>query len=274
LTETLTTLFEGKEIHAFERDGDIWIPVADVAAVWGVDRTTPNHIILRNPEVFEGTVIGGDVTSHYGPCVSERGLYMLMGKISAARLKNPYAKATVIRFQRWVPELIQKYRKGEIRQQPTDPMEQLKTEIACARMIAQETGGNLVACQKIALERCGYGDYAPALDITPFFRHGEKGWYNPSELVALCQDPDLTPERLNHYLHNNPRDPKHPYQIRDENHLWRLTEEGMKHGREIEYTGRGGHTEPRIEWRGSSLYASGLKREIPESQSTLTPARA
>jgi prophage antirepressor-like protein len=108
----LATPFEGKEIHTFECNGEVWFPLADLATAWGIDRKTPGNLIGRNHALFKGMFLSdGDVTYHD---VSERGLYLLMGKISADRLKNPEAKEALIRFQRWVPELIQKYRKGNI----------------------------------------------------------------------------------------------------------------------------------------------------------------
>ena len=108
----LATLFEGKEILVLEREDGPCFPLLDLALAWGVDRKTPGNLIERNKELFVGMYHSvGDVTYHD---VNERGLYLLMGKISADRLKNPEAKAAMIRFQRWVPELIQKYRKKEI----------------------------------------------------------------------------------------------------------------------------------------------------------------
>ena len=262
MTEALATLFEGKEVHTFEHAGEIWFPLTDLASAWGVDRKTPGNLIGRNQEIFEGMFLSeGDVTYHD---VNERGLYLLMGKISADRLKNPDAKAAMIRFQRWIPELIQKYRKKEIVQTPAAPQDRLKDEMTKARLCAQETNGNLIAFQKIALGKCGMGDYAPALDTAPAIVHGETGWYNPTRLVALCNDPDLTPERLNYFLLNK------GFQTRD-GYLWRLTPLGTEHGREYQYEAPSGHREIRISWRISILEASGLVRH-PE-QATLPGAR-
>ena len=116
----LTELFEDKEIRILEHEHDIWIPIADLAAAWGIDRSTPDKIIDRNEEVFFGlsnTVL--DVTSNTTVrCLNERGLYLMMGKVSPSRLKKPEAKKTIIRFQRWFPELIQKYRRKEIVELP------------------------------------------------------------------------------------------------------------------------------------------------------------
>jgi prophage antirepressor-like protein len=111
----LNNLFDGKEIRVLENDHDIWFPLTDIASAWGIDRSTPDKIIERNEDVFFGlsnTVL--DAASTPLKCLNERGLYLLMGKISAAHLKNVEAKKTIIRFQRWFPELVQKYRKKEI----------------------------------------------------------------------------------------------------------------------------------------------------------------
>jgi len=264
MTGDLATLFEGKEITVTERDGELWFSLSDLAAAWGIDRKTPGNLLARNPDLFAGMFLSdGDVTYHD---VNERGLYLLMGKISADRLKNPEAKTALIRFQRWVPELIQKYRKKEITEiPPTGPA--LDIELAKARRIAEATGRDPAPFQKIALGKCGLGDYAPALDSSiPAVVHGEPGWFNPTQLVARCNDPLLTAERLNWYLKN------HEFQYRD-GYIWRLTPRGMEHGKEYLYTAPSQHQEIRIAWRESVLYASGLKRQIPEDQMAL-PARA
>jgi hypothetical protein len=47
----------------------------------------------------------------------------------------------------------------------------------------------------------------------------------------------------------------------------------MQHGREYQFNLGNGHSEPRISWRESILYASGLKRPVAQDQIAL-PARA
>jgi prophage antirepressor-like protein len=266
MTEELATLFEGKEIRAIEHAGEIWMPCRDLSLALGLDRSTLYHHVKRNREFFGDTAQDGDKLSPDDGdlWVNEAGLYTLLARISIGRV-TPAAKTAIIQFRKSVPMLIQQYRKKEIIQ--TSHVPELDKELARAKLIAQETGGNLIACQKIALERCGYGDYVPALDAIPAYAHGEHGWHNITGLVALCHDADLTPERLNNYLHNNPKDPaRTPFQERDENHLWRLTPLGREHGREYDFHGLGGHVEPRIEWRESILYACGLLSEIQPAQ--------
>ena len=156
---------------------------------------------------------------------------------------------------------------------PTEFESDIRAEIVRARHLAELTGGNLAAFQKIALEKCGVGDYAPALQV-PALVHGETGWFNATQLVAMCNDPLLNPERLNWYLANNPKDPeRRPFQYRDENHLWRLTLLGKEHGKEYWYTAPSQHQEIRIAWRENVLYASGLRRSISTDQAAL-PAKA
>lgn len=245
--------FEGKEIRAIEHFDQVWFPVSDLAAAWGIDRSTPDKIVERNIDVFLGFTAlvkdSNDVTSNQVfRAVNERGLYLMMGKISASRLKNPDAKKAIIRFQRWVPELIQKFRTGEIHQdQQLD--EVVAFDLIEAKQIAKLTDTDPKILQAAILRKHGYPEIADA--IRPAITHGESGWYNPTSLMKFCNDPDLTPERLNWYLKNK------GFQVKD-GFLWRLTPEGQKHGEEYQFNAPGGHSEPRIAWRKSVLVASGL----------------
>jgi len=256
MTEALATLFEGKEVRVVEHGGMPWFPLTDLAAVWGVDQSAPYHIVERNPEVFDGLSRMScdlDVTATSGRCVNERGLYLLMGKISAGRLKNPEAKAAIIRFQRWVPELIQRYRKKEIIQVQQGPV--LETELTQAKRISELTGTDLRTMQAAALRKCGLKEYADAL--TPSLQHGEAGtWLNPTQIGSRCGH---SVREVNNFLE------WHRFQYRGPDGLWRLTDKGEMHGEEywIETTTR--HREIRIRWKESILTASGLIREPVET---------
>ena len=123
---TLSKVFENKEIRAIEYKGEVWIPIVDIAEAWGLDRSNVTKIINRNPEVFAGLSTVVDITSpnqnlpntellnNSLRLVNEQGVYVLALKVSAGRIKNKEVKATIIRFQRWVPELIQQFHKGEL----------------------------------------------------------------------------------------------------------------------------------------------------------------
>jgi len=256
MTGNLANLFEGKEIRVMEQLGEVWLRLDDLAAAWGIDRTTPHNLIVRNKDVFEGytlTVAVGDITSpDVWNCVNERGLYLLMGKISADRLKNPAARAALIRFQRWVPELIQRYRKKEIVQQLSPAVKTMEAEIDRARTLAELTGGDLKAFQAVALKKCGVPEYIEALHGSVIV-HGEAGWYTPTQLGDRC---GLNAREVNSWLYN------HGFQY-PQGPVWRLQPKGEPHGEEFWYTATSGHQEWRIRWRESVLYASGLKRQEP-----------
>ena len=251
MTEALSTLFEGHEIRVLEQDNDLWFPLTDIAKAWGIDRKTPANLIDRNKELFRGMFRSdGDVTYHD---VNERGLYLLMGKISADRLKNPDAKTAMIRFQRWVPELIQQYRKKAI-VQIQEPS--INRELLQASEYAEACNQDPAAFQAAVFRKHNLKEFADI--VQPALVHGEVArWYNVTQLCEMCHDEALAghPERLNAYLKN------HGYQYRERG-LWRLQPSGESHGKEYWYEAPSGHREIRIRWRVSILYASGLLHEV------------
>lgn len=118
--------FEGNEIRIIEKDGDVWIPVVDLAEAWKIGRDTVSKLIERNKRLFEGFTAlvyvtytskdaGKENLNVSLRCVNEQGLYLLMGRINTERLKDPYAAETILMFQRWVPELLKAFRKGELK---------------------------------------------------------------------------------------------------------------------------------------------------------------
>jgi hypothetical protein len=279
MTEALATPFEGKEIRTFEQNGEPWFPLVDLARAWGISRSTLPDIIARNPDLFEGcnALVGvtpstPDSTTDLFSCVNERGLYLVMGRLTSSRLKNPEARTAILRFQRFVPVLLMAYRKREI---VPIQVPSLDAELIEARKIAETCQKAPEAFEAEVLRKHGKEYLIPALQVPAPLAlvHGETGWYNPSGLVELCNDPTLTPERLNWHLANYRADGRwQPFQVKD-GKLWRLTPLGRQHGREYPFNLGNGHSEPRISWRESVLFASGLKREIPEDQMAL-PERA
>ena len=189
---------------------------------------------------------GGDVTSPTGDCVNERGLYLLMGKISASRLKNPASKEVIIRFQRWVPELIQQYRKKEIVQVPKGPdypgiIERLKF----IRSLHEETGWNLLELQKEVLREAGM------ISLT---YHIE-----PEKPVALPKPKDyLTAKDIGERIGKSAHE---VYMFLYNNHLlimsppggWRLTEAGKAYGSEYAVEVGQGAIVWRIRWKKDVL---------------------
>ena len=265
MTEALTTLFENHEIRAIEQNGEVWFPLVDLAGAWGVQPNTLYQIIDRNEKKFSMMTSGVHVTcTDTVKGVNERGLYLMLGAINTDRLKDRNAAEAILRFQRWVPELIQKYRKGEIRQTLTHSELDIRQVLNTARLLANETGGDLAAFQKITLSKCGMSEWAPALDTVPALMHGEKGWLIPTQIAEKINDECITAREVNNFLYNA------GYQYRNAG-VWRLTDKGEMHGEEYTYESPSRHREIRIRWRESVMEASGLIRH-PE-QAALPGAR-
>ena len=238
------------------------IPAIDIADALGYDRSTITRIVKANEDIFKGLQVFQPLSTRGGT-----QLFLCLNKVGTDRilyLIKPSKKREVFeRFEKFREKAFE--RLAEQKKEITQALPPIDEELVRARHLAEQTGGNLASFQAVALKKCGLEDYIPALNI-PQVIHGETGWYNPTRLVALCNDPDLTPERLNWYLKNK------GFQYRD-GYLWRLTPEGQIHGKEYWFTAASGHQEIRIAWRESILYASGLKRAISGDQAALT-ARA
>ncbi|DBA34959.1 TPA_asm: anti-repressor Ant [Caudoviricetes sp. vir524] len=260
MSQALATLFEGKEIRVIEDGGEPWFPIKDLADAWGVKVNTLYQILTRQSGKFTGHVSDVHVTStptedeSWHKSVNERGMYLILGAINTDRLKDREVAMAILRFQRWVPELIQRYRKKEIVQvQPA--VNTLDTELDRARTIAELTGTDLRTMQAAALRKCGLKEYADAL--TPSLMHGEAGtWLNPTQIGTRCGH---TAREVNNFLE------WHRFQYRGPDGLWRLTDKGELHGEEYDYPTVNKHIEIRIRWRESILTASGLVREPCET---------
>jgi hypothetical protein len=250
------------EMRVLESEIGNVVPLVDIADAIGYSRSALSKIYKSNEDLLKATQIFRPLQTNQGvqqfTCINRTGLDLLMILIKPAKSRDSFEK--FLKFRE-----IALNRLGNNDSLEPNGNGDIKSEITKAKMLAQATGGNLAEFQAIALAKCGYSDYIPALK-TAAITHGESGWFNPTQLVPLCNDPYLNAERLNYYLANNPKDPeRRPFQYRDENRIWRLTPLGMEHGREYIFRGIGGHTEPRIEWRESILYASGLLKHTGDS---------
>jgi len=247
--QALTTT--GKPVRTIPSEIGIVIPVTDIVENIGYSRSSITKAITENPLTFKGFTsiqslpTAGGIQKHL--CLNKNGLERLLLIIRPAKTKGELCE----RIEAFRIKAFGRMERNEV--DLPEPVPLIQEEIDRAKLLAEVTGGNLREFQKIALMKCGYGDYAKALD-EPAITHGETGWYNPTRLITLCNDPDLTPERLNWYLHNK------GFQYRD-GYIWRLTDTGKIHGMEYQYEAPSGHREIRIRWRESILYASGLKKE-------------
>ena len=181
MTEALTNLFEGKEIRTFEREGEIWFPLSDLAAAWGLKSNTLYQIIARNGKKFKNRISDVHVTctpsepESWHKSVNEQGLYVLIGAVNTDRLKNPQAADAIDRFQYWVPELIQKYRKKEIvpvQQQPSGIIGELQE----ARELAALCGKSPELFQAAVLKKHGKTELAEVLGASPSIIHSNTGY--------------------------------------------------------------------------------------------------
>lgn len=186
MTGILTPLFEGKEVRLIEQTGELWIPLADIVSAWGIDRSTPDNMINRNAEVFAGLVTTVlDAASTPMTAINERGLYLMMGKITTGRVKNKSAREAIIRFQRWFPELIQKYRKGEIVQAAPD----LRTELQEAKDLAALCDRPADSFLAVVFRKHGRKDLADALTqpVPPTPGPSQPGiWMIPQDIGKKC----------------------------------------------------------------------------------------
>jgi prophage antirepressor-like protein len=259
---SLSNLFEGKEVHIIEYKNDVWIPLNDLATAWGIDRTTPFKIVARNMEAFKDMIsmIDGDIMSQSaGMHVNERGLYLLMGKISASRLKNKEASLAIIRFQRWVPELIQKYRKREI-VQVTDHAKVLN-DIRFVKELAGLVGAEPLPlyCQILEKYNLGYLGGLLVVQKDKQLKLPEpqkvKDWMTPTEIGKVI---GKTAKEVNQWLWNN------DYQRKDEQtDEWRLTQKGRAcRGEERVEEYETGHYGIRIHWNKEILEKFNMLRHM------------
>lgn len=251
-------LFEGHEIRTVERKNQVWISTDDLAAAWGIDRTTPLKIIDRNPELFKGKYFDGDVMSQSGAYLNEQGLYVMVGKVTASRLKNPEAKEAVIRFQNWVPELIQKFRKGELTvpQQTPDPFVR---ELERAEAFSRITGVPLPLAQVQALRKAGdetgEDNHRYIEILRPTLSADRNGCLNPSQIGDKLA-PRKRGYEINEYLYRN------GYQVRssEDPTKWVPTEKGEPYSYWHPYIAENGHAAYQLLWHPDILRASGLVR--------------
>jgi hypothetical protein len=149
----LNKFFDGNQIRVFEQDDEVWIAVADIAFALGMDRTSMHDLIKRNHEIFDGFTrsVGITLTEQKTAnskninnalfCVNEQGCYTLLGKIQVSRIKDPERRKAIVKFQRWIPELVQAFRKGELtRIGPSGVPPVLEEQLQIANLMSTHAG--------------------------------------------------------------------------------------------------------------------------------------
>ena len=258
------------------------VPVIDIADMIGYNRSSITKTIDKNEAAFEGLKTFQTLPTPGGNqrflCLNHTGterLFLLLSPSSKTK-KDLFKRVEEFRLKAFCKMESEK-EIAPVQQPPTQELDEVVAyDLIEAKQIAKLTDTDPKALQAAILRKHGYPEIADVISPpAPSYVHGETGWYNPSGLVELCNDPNLTPERLNQYLANYRENGEwRPFQVRDRIlKIWRLTPRGLEHGREYAFNLGNGHSEPRISWRESILYASGLKRPLSESQMAL-PARA
>ncbi len=260
------------------------IPVIDIEKLIGYSRSAINAKLkehedkIRPCETFVPLPTGRG--NQRFRCLNRAGVDLLLAYIHPSKDRMSDDEYLALRsgiLDTMGNALAEKKEIAPIKPEPEELDEVVAYDLREARQIAELTGTDPKLMQAAALRRHKnemYDAFAEVLEKQALsVRHGEPGWYNPSGLVELCNDPHLTADRLNKWLENYREDGEwRPFQYR-EGRLWRLTKRGMEHGREYQYNLGNGHSEPRISWRASVLYACGLKRDLAPDQMAL-PERA
>ena len=181
----------------------------------------------------------------------------MMGKVTAGRAKNKDARAAIIRFQKWYPELIQKYRKGTIQSQLPAPdlvAKSLLEKSEYKKILIENYDFSkeeaVAICLGLVHKDTGVSFHKPAV-----ISHSETDWMNPTDLGREC---GLTGEQVNQWLYNHKLQyPTWNGQIK----IWRLTAEGEEFGEEYPMELSNKHSEIRIRWHKSVKdFAPGIKR--------------
>jgi prophage antirepressor-like protein len=270
MTEALSLMetFEGKEIRAIEQDHQPWVPLVDLAAAWGVKANTLYQSIDRNEKKFKGFVSDVHVTpmeSH--KAVNEQGLYLLVGSLNTDRLKNKKAAEKILKFQRWVPELIKKYRENEMQIQSKiikDRGEGWSTIAADNLKFASalmEHNPNLDQgmCMAIAIRQT---EKETGMDLTPWKKlippvaNGPSEEYMTATAIARNIGNGRTAAEVNRYLYET------GFLWKDETG-YHLTDAGILHGRVFPGSFSSGHNGYFIMWKRSIISASRMRENNP-----------
>lgn len=118
--------FCGLSLRAIFDEETPWFVARDLGRALGIhDKTIPTRI-YENPREFEGWVRVRDVTyprgnslnsanlPHSDILLNEQAVYLILGGLSAKRVKDPAAREMVYKFKRLFPEIIKAFRTGEL----------------------------------------------------------------------------------------------------------------------------------------------------------------
>lgn len=225
---SLETVFNDNPVRVFDMNGEPYFAIVDLSKAWGLHRDTLRNKIQDNSELFEGHIITLDGVTPSLILTEERGMYMLMAKLTVSRVKNPDAKKFILAFQKFVPELLQKFRKGELLVRdtyqvlPSGAYTYFEQQMGMAKIMHETMGVNLgiAGARTISYveEKTGI-KFDLQRDLLPTYNQLEIGFMNATNLGERI---GKKPEKTNSLLADM------GLQYRQEKE-WILTEEGQRY---------------------------------------------
>ena len=103
--------FDGRPVRLVNVNGEVVMPLPDIAEALKYDKKTLRNIVDRNMDVFETcrvvtTLQDKDGRGHKSTCLTRDGVVGLLMKLATSRIKDPAKKQMVVNFQRWAIRTI------------------------------------------------------------------------------------------------------------------------------------------------------------------------
>lgn len=111
--------YEGMPVTVLEAAGDTWVAATEVGRALGLHDNTVRQVVQKNPDIFESLTMTlealwreGGTTSRVAKAPGARdradtlflnynGVLAILLKLDTSRIKEPEARAKVVRFYRW-----------------------------------------------------------------------------------------------------------------------------------------------------------------------------
>lgn len=240
-----TENFQEIPVRIVQGEKDRMIPLVDIAAATGYDRSTINQIIDRNPDVFEGlkgmVVIPTRGGMQEVSCLTRDGVIGLLIKISSSRIKDKNVRAKVVAFQRWAIETLGKAMDGNFAGASKIGISSiLEDHLRMARALTEYAGVKPGIASAVAIsvvqEKTGQ-DLTWCKNLLPPAQD-PPGQLIPTEIGIRL---GVTARQVNLLLENL------KYQVR-QGDTWYLTGAGKFWGEEYPYS-RNGHSGYQIRWK-------------------------
>ena len=238
---TMPETWHDHPVQIVNHEGRTYIPVPVIAAATGVRKRALLSCLQRNRDTFAphtrdvalSTPGGQQVTT----CLDRDGAMMLLFKLSTNHFKDPEIRKRIDAFRSWQ---VQKMNGVPALPAPVagPSAYEVRESLRLAKVIAEETGLNILLAQSHALEKLGLSDYAkmlPAGVVT-------ESYLNVTDIASrIGKTPAEVNVRLWQYLKLQVPD--------DKTAEYRLTPAGREYGDEIAFKASNGHEGIMIRWK-------------------------